>query len=400
MPRINPSAVVAEVERLSKLSLWPGFNPLAYPLALYVDDQPHLFRHPNPPADVPPAFAHTTQEIGGVLCATVQLGTGGVYTLEDAAATSVHELFHVFQTTRYPGWTTSEAARFTYPVENAQALALRRLETLALRRALEAAAPDASASWAAAFAAVRRERHALLPAESAAYEHGLEALEGTAYYIELMARGDDAHHLPEEEWPADAIRIRSYLTGRGIGLVLDRHLPDWKSRDFSTPAELLPSALGSTPAAQFTREEHEAAAAAAVADVAGLLDRRQELRAQFLAQPGETLELIIQGEPLRPRGFDPMNLHRLDGLELLHTRFLRLGSAAGLIEIFGAQALTLGAGPHPLYNGVKRVLLTGLPSLTVQTLNGGGIRLEGQGVKAEFSGAHVTRSGTSVIMTV
>src|SRR5690606_10843789 len=43
-------AIESEVQRIaSGPSLWPGFEPLALPLAIFTGDSTFLFRHPAPP---------------------------------------------------------------------------------------------------------------------------------------------------------------------------------------------------------------------------------------------------------------------------------------------------------------------------------------------------------------
>src|SRR5690606_12132299 len=43
-------AIAREVERVAAdRALWPGFDPLSIPLAIYAGGRTHLFRHPSPP---------------------------------------------------------------------------------------------------------------------------------------------------------------------------------------------------------------------------------------------------------------------------------------------------------------------------------------------------------------
>src|SRR5262245_49013588 len=87
---VTAPEVEREVERAAKAApkpLWPGFDPLAVPLAVYDGNSTWLFRHPAPPASFQPAggseagvvaegrheavTANTNAEIGGVSTATV-----------------------------------------------------------------------------------------------------------------------------------------------------------------------------------------------------------------------------------------------------------------------------------------------------------------------------------------
>jgi hypothetical protein len=57
-----------------------------------------------------------------------------------------------------------------------------------------------------------------------------------------------------------------------------------------------------------------------------------------------------------------MNVQHLGGGEVLHTRMLKLRGQGIELEVWEAQALTEGAGSHPLFDGIARVTFTGVPS--------------------------------------
>lgn len=87
--RSRALAIAADVERIAgRGPLWPGFDPLRIPLAIYTGERTFLFRHPSPPEGFesvpdasPVAFvfagrhprvtANTSAEIGGVVTATL-----------------------------------------------------------------------------------------------------------------------------------------------------------------------------------------------------------------------------------------------------------------------------------------------------------------------------------------
>ena len=141
-------------------ALWPGFDLLAVPLAVYDGERTVLFRHPAPPEGFGPdredptasvyegrhgaVAANSSAQIGGVSTATVLLDVPG-RSAADLAALAVHEAFHVLQRERHPAWAGNEADLFVYPVDDPVLLARRRLETEALRRALVARDPGAAA---------------------------------------------------------------------------------------------------------------------------------------------------------------------------------------------------------------------------------------------------------------
>ena len=49
-PQRDALAIEREMERLAaSRSFWPGYDPLAIPLAVYDGERTFLFRHPSPP---------------------------------------------------------------------------------------------------------------------------------------------------------------------------------------------------------------------------------------------------------------------------------------------------------------------------------------------------------------
>src|SRR5262249_37389577 len=177
--------------------------------------------HPSPPTDFTPPRANTSVELGGLLTATVLVDRSGAKTATDWAAIVIHETFHVFQRKRHAVWSANEGDLFTYPVEDAQSLALRRLESSALARAL------AEPCWTSAALKLRKERFLRLPPESAAYERKSELNEGLAQYVERLAAGRKPEW-PADEFPPDGIRARSYVAGETLAVLLDRARPEWK----------------------------------------------------------------------------------------------------------------------------------------------------------------------------
>jgi hypothetical protein len=72
--------------------------------------------------------------------------------------------------------------------------------------------------------------------------------------------------------------------------------------------------------------------------------------------------------------------------EVLHTRWLKLGNGSGAIEVLGRSGLTEAAGAHPLFNGVRKLIVTGLADPKVSQTDGK-VTLEAQGVTATFVGS-------------
>jgi hypothetical protein len=389
--------------------LWPSFDPLAIPLALYDGQVTWLFRHPLPPPEFGPGQggariadgrpeslrANTGAEIGGVSTATLIL-TGG-RSARDWAALAVHEAFHVFAREHHPGWSGDEMELFVYPMEAREPLALRREETLALRRALAAEDPGSAACWADAAVRLRGQRFALLPKEAAAYERGTELNEGLAAYVEGLARGETRMDLPADDFPVEKVRDRAYTVGRAEAVLLDRLDPAWKERlgKEGQPGaldELLAAATagrsGPRPCALSPRETAVAARRAGE-DLERLTRDRQSARAAFLGRPGWSVVVMATDAPLWPQKFDPLNVLRLGGGEVLHRRWLKLGNAGAEFEVLDREALTEAVGPHPLREGVRRLIVTGLAEKPEVYERAGWARLEVPGFTAKLKSATI-----------
>jgi hypothetical protein len=424
----NPAlAVEQEIERLATLNaereaLWPGYDPVAIPLAVYDGERTFLFRHPAPPRGFTPVagstpgtrvwkgrheavVANTNSEIGGVPTATLIVDrTQPGFSLLDLAAVAIHEGFHVYQRERHPGWIGNEADLFVFPTDSAELLALRRLETEALRRALAADDAAGAECWARCALALRGERYAGMDSVFAAYERGTELNEGLATYVEMRAAGRRAVDLPQTEFGPAEVRRRAYTTGAALALLLDRLKPGWpagfEANDHQTLDEALTVALRTGNVCTFDHAAVAGAEQKARTDVAALAEERELRLVAFEGKPG--WHVVVEaggGEPLWPQGFDPLNVERVGPGRVLHTRYLRLGNAAGRLEVLDAEALTDGAGPHPLFQGVRRVELTGLVKPDVSEAKGT-VSLRVAGLTLEFKGASVTRSGEVITVRV
>jgi hypothetical protein len=417
--RTDAYAVMDEVARMAaRASLWPGFDPRRVPVEIYDGRTTLLFGHPSPPSEFVSlssrqgvwAFAgrHETvtanahAKLNGVWTATVMLDRTDRLSLRERAGLVVHETFHVFQRERHPDWLGNELELFTYPFEDAQLLALRRVETEALRRAERAAGRVEAACWARVAIERRRERFARLSEGAIGYERALELNEGLARYVESRAAGVKVSDLSPQEFAADEIRKRGYATGHALALLLSRFAPTWTTRVEAERgvsldhllAEALPPAPPRAARCNLPASFETAARRRAEREVAALVARRDSLRREFESQPG--WKLVVEADtsaPLWPQGFDPLNVQRVGAASVLHTRHLKLGNDAGAIEILDRHALTEGAGAHPLFNGVRRMTLGGLDAEPSVQEAGGKVTLSAGGVKAEFRGARIERAG-------
>ncbi|MES1242114.1 MAG: hypothetical protein ABUT39_10880 [Acidobacteriota bacterium] len=424
-------AVEREVLRIAaERALWPKFDPLSIPLAVFTGERTYLFRHPAPPEGFtavpdgralafvfpgryPAVTANTSAEVGGTLTATLLADRSDpATTTNDLAAVALHEAFHVYQKRQHPGWAGNEGDLLLYPIDDARLLALRRLESEALRRALSAPDTRATACWTRLAMAHRRERFAAMEPAFSAYERLTELNEGLAAYVQLIAGGRKTVEIPAGEFAPAQVRARVYAIGPALALLLDRLRPGWQESVESGEVKFLDEALesaagktGEEPApCSWTPAEVAGIESAAKNDTASVVQDRASRRKAFDARSG--WRVIVEpadGRPLWPQGFDPLNVERVDG-GLLHTRFLKLGNDDGdlqAIDEAGAdiEAFTEGAGPHPLFNGVRRVVVAGLAKPEIAT-EGGTVTIRGSGFTATFKNAGVRTDGTTVVVRV
>jgi hypothetical protein len=410
-------AIMAELRAaIAQRELWPGYDPLAMPVAIFDGANTHLFHHPAPPEGFAPSaddpqvavypgrhplvVANSAVELGDVTTATFMPNVGAGGTARADAAVIAHEAFHVYEYAHHPAWSANEAELFTFPKGDPAWLAARRLEQEAYLAALAAPETQACQAWAAQALAERAAWAGVLTAEQQGYLRELERMEGLAAYLQTVVEHPDAPDpgiLGSSDFRAAETRRQSYYIGTLQALLLDRLAPGWRARleadDTQYLADMLAAALpaGTSPAAlapgQLAQAQTQAQQASA--DYAASLAQQ---RADFDALPGwRVIVIAAAGAPLWPQGFDPMNVASLGGGELLHQRFLRLGNDSGSLELLGGQALTAPAGAHPLFTGVARAEFHGLDELEVDEA-GPGVRLAGDNFTLDFSGASVSQT--------
>ena len=401
--------VLKEFDRLAEKPLWPGFEPGKVAVEVYDGTRTYLVHHPKLPegfqamAGRAGTFvfegrhdsvrANTGTELNGVPTATADLSKG-IKSTAAAAALLVHESSHVYQKAAHPGWTANEAELFTYPVDDARGLAQRRAETLALVRALQAKEDEVARCWARAALATRATRFAALSEGAVAYERGIEKGEGLAQYVEDRALRAPAR-LSESDFPAEEIRQRGYATGQAWAVLLDR-FGEWKAGlgDTSLDEALRAQLAGEEKPCALSEAETQATSARAEREVAEVVAARGKRKSAFLAAPGWTIEVVAGAEPLWPQGFDPWNVANLGERLVLHTRWTKVGNGSGSFEVLDRPSLTEGVGPHPLFNGARKLVVTGLSEPKVVEAEGK-VTVETEGAKGTFRG-RVEREGQKV----
>jgi hypothetical protein len=392
--------------------IWPGFDPARLPVAIYDGDATQLFTHPAPPDEFvqrngeyvfqgrhPAVASNSSHELGGTLTATV-MPFGSGMTASERAAVVAHELFHVFQREHHPTWAGNEAEYFSYPFDDSVVMSSRAFEDMALRNAL-AASDDEARCLAAAAMQARARRYEHMQDVHVAYERLSELNEGLARYVQILIAGGDSsvELMPAKPFPPAGIRDRVYATGAAMALLLDRFLADWKvkldAEAYSSLDALLQSALPATgcPADATARQRAEELAEAALAVFAKDLAAK---KAEYLRAPGRRIVIRAGSEPLWPQRFDPLNVAIVGAGEVLHSRYLVLGNGAGKIELVGRGALTVAAGEHPIFGGVREVVLTGVPAEGLR-IDADGLVIRSSVLTADFT-AKVTQDGEAVLV--
>jgi len=408
-------AVDAEATRIS----WPGYAPSGIPLVLYDDEATYLMRHPAPPepfrrmrgrrdawvADtlLSGMSANTDVDLGGVRTAVARVATApdGSWDAGVTASVLLHEAFHAWQSEAHPEWTANEVDLFTYPFRSAELLRLRRLEGGALRRAVTAPDSLRELCWAQAFLREREARFDRLPEAARKYERMSELREGLAQYVEALALGKEPE-LPADGYPPEDVRERVYATGQAQAVLLDRLAPGWKRRlvDAEEPvtlASLLQDAIGGLEVRRCGASPDEAARAGALArsDSAALARRDARALAGFEDAAGWRVEIEVEGEPLQPVRFDPLNIRVLDERTVLHTRWISVANDVISAESLGHTVLTRGRPGHPLFAGLDRFRVTGLREPEVTT-SGDTIRIAGDGLTVTAIGATLDAEGQRI----
>jgi len=403
---------------------WPGFAPIEIPLAIHDGTHTYLFRHPSPPEEFaplpdsdPPAhrmtgrhptvIANSTATIGDVTCATLNYDAAmQARPLDAVTSTAIHEAFHVYQRREHPDWMGNDGDLFIYPVEDPRLLTLRRLETEYLRRACAATDEEEAAANTRLALDARTQRFAAMDDAFPAYEHGTELNEGLATYVQARVMGQTHPDLPPDGYAAEDVRLRCYQTGLSIALLLDRFQPGWREelekKDDTHLEDILAQSLGAVEAEapRITAQELVELKQAATNETSNLQELWKQRRIDYLNRPG--WQLIIEtppDAPLWPAGFDPWNIQRTDA-GILHTRFLRLSNEHGQLELMNGTALTESAGGHPLFNGVIRIVLTGLDTEPELSTDGSRIIVTTPIFTAEFNVREVESHKKCVIIHV
>lgn len=417
--KIDPFKLVEKTKVLSENSLWSGFDPGEIPLAIFDGTDTYLYGHPSVPADFEeiinkPGFyrfsgrheavvANSSSDIAGVRCATVMLDLLKNRPLSEAAAVVIHEKFHVFQAGIFKKWGINEAEGFTYPMADVDQNLLFALEAEALARALESASEDDALSWTKKALELRNDRIKRLGSDTFVYDRNVEAIEGTATYIEK--KSIKKQFSPDKlriKYDVLEVRRRCYATGAALAALLDRFNIKWQEQlslgDISLD-ELLSGAVKdkNIQSGKFSESTVSKIKIEVESDVDSYKARLSNFRKDFEKIKGYRVEIVAAaGKPLGPKGFDPMNVVALNEKELLHNRFIVLGNSSGSIEVMQHVSLTKAAGDHILFSGVKEIIVSGIENKPEIEEKAGELFLESTGLKLKFKKAKYSIDGMSI----
>lgn len=388
--------IVAQSRQRGTPSPWPGFQMGAIPVAIYDGESTFLCGHPTAVdgfrrlAGAPDIQVRAARH--DALRANTAILLNGVWTgsfiatdldarpADDWIRLIVHECFHAYQNGQDEPWPmANEVALLQYPFDDREALALRRMELRALREALAASNRDEQTRAVSSFVRARAARTDLVPAAAMQYERDLERYEGIAEYVGLAAVGGPPQPPPPGGFPAEQLRWRCYFTGPAMAQLLDQLDPPWKEtfnpRD-GRALDLLLAELCPGPEPGQAMTIDPVLLAAAQREVDELVDARRRTKREYTATPGWTVSLIARdGEPIWPQGFDPLNLRSLGSGEVLHTRWLQAGNGDLDLELLDHAGLTVGTGENPMFDGISRIVVAGLPGRPDVERHAGTVRI-------------------------
>ena len=244
-----------------------------------------------------------------------------------------HEAFHVFQKSAAPGKGGNELALMEYPVLSAFNNTGFALEGAALRDSIAAETAEACRDAAVRWLAIRLNRRTELAETAVQYEDGIEFLEGLAKYVEYRLSEAIEGRTPGEamKWVQGfrgfgdlgffrerlvdqmvkqmrgevnvnndpygtaPLRMRLYFSGMGVGVLLDRLSPGWKTRIMepeTTLTELLRQAVKPT----FEELEMKLDAALSGDGYEALLESKEDLERKGRVEVSKMVDGIRAGE--------------------------------------------------------------------------------------------------------
>lgn len=287
------------------------------------------------------------------------------HTLEENLSITFHEAFHAFQ--RDPKragakWGAENSLLvFEYQESSARNNALFSIESRILRLALESKNKREFIKKVREFLAVRKLRQSELEPRFVEFEKGAELNEGLAEYagtkaivIGMEAAKQRQISVSFTEPNTDAflkkkyeklgsitkigrnIRLKFYYVGSAQSFLLDRLMPDWKTKvqmEGKALQDLLETIVGKLPTEKevetiLRQNGYENILSEEEKLVAQRKAENQSLLEKTLNQKGRkyTIDYSALSQPGGIRSFDPMNVTVVTPKIRIHTRQARFGS--------------------------------------------------------------------------
>ncbi len=376
--------VMSEVNNLSSLKLWPGFEIQKIPVAVYDSVNTYLFNSLQQPEgftslpDKPDIFFYEGQHpsvrgnsvirLNDVWIATSILSnysrrTAEEYSIRDMAGIIIHEQFHIYQRTNHPDWRQNDGLLLIYPRETIESLFLRRIEKEAFKRAVNANDMNEIANWANEGFKYRDRRFSLIDSTFGLYEKVLQLTEGLSDYIEKTARGVDplnASSITNLIAPA-GIREMGYIEGRWIAMILDKIKPDWKTVIEKGEVNYLEDILKSITKdydlkEMFLKKEVGELRINAENDFSKWELDKKHLLDKFYNEPGYKIEINASSNPLNIRMFEPLEMEIYDNGDVLHKVFFSAANSESNLRILNNSCLTVFDGMLR----IVKVIITGI----------------------------------------
>lgn len=417
------SEVIAEVEAIGRLGLWPGFDVKAVPVMVFDSTDTWLFFSDMTPEgfDIFPGTpgvmtykgqhplvrGNSIVRLGEKWVATSVLAsygrrTGEKYSAVDLAGIIVHEQFHVFQRLNHPSWRQNDGVLLFYPRETNESVLLRKLEKEAFRRAVTSDTDSQMAGWAQTALEFRCRRLEMVPEIYRTYEKELHRTEGLSDYIERRARGLDplnASEITNGIAPA-GVRDLGYVEGRWIAMILDKLYPDWKSVIENNDSLFLEDMLAKPLAAMQTSAEGFSSLEIDSITVESRktfslwqLTKLEEL-SEYMAQPGYSLIVDACSAPFSIRIFEPLEIESAENGGVYHRLIFSAANQRSSIRIMNHPCITYFDNHYQL----SAITIRGLksdPQIDFNTKRCT-VKNDGIDISLEFSEVTVTGGTTRI----
>lgn len=361
--KMKVQEAVSSVEHAlaNPVTTWPNYDLTRIPFVVYDTEDALFFQHPNPPAERPERLsAATATDINGVQTATIP--TELWPDADQLVPVLYHEGFHVYQNT--DGFKSADKgfdffrALASYPELHGEYRALCRAEAEILNLADDL--EPSSSKRAAMLGALVRRKFALLDDNLRKFDNYLERFEGTASFVEGLAR-EKIYGIAPGHVESAYGWARQYTVGAAVCRFLESLMPGaWQPRVEAgeSPSDILLADFGDA-AADLTALHLEDKIASETETAARILAEHEAKIAAMNA--AETLRIQFPPDLQIMRAFNPSTMAALGDGRLLHTDFLKLFVPAGKVEITGlalenhvTHELTFRAVPYTFENGVLR----------------------------------------------